>query len=119
MRGWILGLLFAAAPFSQADACTSISATLYFGKEAVTTLNVASGESCTRFTRPFTTARLTSLRVTSQPKHGVASFKDGVSPTYRSRPGFKGQDEYLYTVCGAKDTGSSGCSTVRVKVTVY
>jgi hypothetical protein len=118
MRVLALGLLLAVTWSSLADACAVGHGELFDKAESVTTMSVESGRSCSIPTFANDTATLTSVRIAKQAGNGFADIQDGSSLRYRSRPGFKGRDEFIVALC-ATVHGGKGCATVRVNVTVY
>jgi hypothetical protein len=66
--------------------------------------------------RVFGTGELHTIRIVEAPHHGAA-FLTGFNVGYRPRPGFKGEDSFVFLVAG-RDSGKPRTGTVRVRVTV-
>jgi hypothetical protein len=120
MRVRSLALLFVAVSGSQADACMvgGWRTNWTEAKETMTTMSVESGKGCAALTGVSGTSIYTKVYISTQAKNGFAEIRPGNSPGYRSRQGFKGEDEFVATFCGEGRSGK-GCPTVRIKVTVY
>ena len=90
------------------------------GSETSTTMHVSSGASC-RIT--FTLggkSSIDSIAITEQAKHGAAAWNGFIGypeVTYRSSPGYRGQDEFLFSISGASGRSDSPAN-VRVSVVV-
>jgi len=117
MRVWGLALLFAATFGSQADACMVNGFYFFFGTDTETTMNAESGKNCIVKLGTNNQASLKSARISAQAKNGFAGITGSNTPEYRSRPGFKGNDEFAATICGSSPA-RTGCTTLRVKVKV-
>ena len=120
MRALTIGLLLAATWSSLAEACAVAGGNFNWNAktETVTTMSVESGKDCLVTTWSAYSTTFTSVRVSAQARSGVADIKDGSTWRYRSRSGFKGNDEFAVFTCATLRRGK-GCATVRVKVTVY
>jgi hypothetical protein len=120
MRALMLGLLIAGTWSSLAHACATVGGHFAWNSktETVTTMTTESGKECLVLTWSAYSTAFASVRVSAQARNGVADIKDGSSWRYRSRPGFKGNDEFAIHTCANLRNGK-GCATVRVKVTVY
>ena len=92
----------------------------YHGSEVSTTMHVSSGVSCVI---TFTNGRhstIDSIAITEQAKHGAASWNGSsgyAGVTYRSSPGYRGPDEFLFSISGASAI-SDKPAIVRVSVNV-
>jgi hypothetical protein len=119
MRTWALALFFAVSWAAQAHACVVGGWRLFFDdkSETTTTMSVATGKGCAINPRTSGGSTFSSVRISKQAKSGFAEIRDGNSPGYRSRPDFKGQDEFVATFCG-EGAARKGCANLRVRVTV-
>jgi hypothetical protein len=88
----------------------------YFGSNTSTAMSVDSGQPCQVYANVGGTNIVTSVAVIASPRDGMASVSDNVV-TYRSRPGFTGQDSFTFSVSGS-GPGGSGSSSVQVSVSV-
>lgn len=88
----------------------------YFGSNTSTWMSAGSGQPCQVYANVGGTNVVTSVAVIAQPREGSASVSDNVV-TYRSRPGFTGQDSFTFEVSGS-GPGGSGSSSVQVSVSV-
>lgn len=88
----------------------------YFGSNTSTAMSVGSGQPCQVYASVGGTNIVTSVAVIAPPREGTASVSDNVV-TYRSRPGFTGQDSFTFSVSGS-GPGGSGSSSVQVSVSV-
>src|SRR5579871_2701519 len=112
----VLLLFFAATP-CRAE-CHVDHFNYYHGSEAPATMQVSSGAPCSM---KFTNGRksnIDSIAITKQANHGAASWNGSTAypaVSYRSSPGYKGQDEFLFEISGASQRSTSPAS-VRVSV---
>ncbi|MFN3349386.1 Ig-like domain-containing protein [Pseudorhodoplanes sp.] len=88
----------------------------YLGSNTSTSMSVGSGQPCQVYVNVGGTNIITSVAVTAHPSHGTASARDDIV-TYRSRPGFTGQDSFTFSLSGS-GPGGSGTSSVQVSVSV-
>ena len=88
----------------------------YFGSNTSTAMSAGSGQPCRIYAGAGGTNIVNSVAVIASPRHGTASVSDTVV-TYRSRPGFTGQDSFTFQVSGS-GPGGSGSSSVQVSVSV-
>jgi hypothetical protein len=116
-------LYFACLPFTcllanQASAECSVQRFSFFaGAEANSIMTVTSGKSCGVILHASGRSRFDNVGILGQPKHGTLSSRMGVGVTYRSSPGFKGDDAFVFTVTGQMRTGH-GTATIKIRVSV-
>jgi hypothetical protein len=83
-------------------------------------MRVSSGASCViKFTLGGKST-IDSIAVTEQAKHGAAAWNGGSGypeVTYKSSPGYKGQDGFIFSISGASARSDSP-AIVRVSVAV-
>lgn len=88
----------------------------YLGSNTSTSMSVGSGQPCQVYVNAGGTNIISSVAITVPPGNGSVSAGDDVV-TYRSRPGFTGQDSFTFSVSGS-GPGGSGTSSVQVNVSV-
>ncbi len=88
----------------------------YLGSNTSTSMSAGSGQPCQVYVNAGGTNVISSVVVTAPPANGTVSASDDVV-TYRSRPGFSGQDSFTFSVSGS-GPGGSGSSSVQVNVSV-
>jgi len=112
-------LIFAATP-CQAE-CHVDHFKFFHGSEVPATMHVTSGAPCSiKFTNDRQSS-IDSIAITGQPKHGSASWNGSngyPAVSYRSSPGYKGQDDFSFDISGTSQRSSSPAS-VRVSVDVH
>ncbi|MES2773048.1 MAG: Ig-like domain-containing protein, partial [Bacteroidota bacterium] len=65
----------------------------------------------------LTTLNLNSVTITTQPANGTVSIGANGQVTYTPKPGFTGEDEFKYTICGqAPDNFNCDEATVYIRV---
>jgi hypothetical protein len=102
---------------TQAATCEVFRQPLPFAIETTVEMIVLSGKDCrVRFPDEEIFA-ITSNEITARPLHGGARAQGRASAYYRSNPGFKGRDGFMFTLCGSDD-GKPGCTRVQVKILV-
>ena len=75
----------------------------YHGSETSTIMHVSSGASCGITFSIGGKSSIDLIGITEQAKHGAASwngFKAYPGVTYRSSPGYRGQDQFLLSISG-------------------
>jgi hypothetical protein len=90
------------------------------GSETSTTMHVSSGASCVIKFTISGKSTIDSIAIAEQAKHGAASwngFSGYPAVTYRSSPGYRGQDEFLLSISGASSRSDSPAN-LRVSVVV-
>jgi hypothetical protein len=111
-------LLLAATPCS-AD-CHVDHFNFFHGSESPATMHAGSGAPCSMNFVNGGKSNIDSIAITKQASHGAASW-DGSTAyprvSYRSSPGYKGQDEFSFDISGAS-TRSTSPASVRVSVDV-
>jgi hypothetical protein len=100
------------------DAACGVGQFSFFANQTTDVRMVAdSGKSCGIIVRAGSHSRYDGVNVRVPPRHGTVSSRAGVGVTYRSRPGFKGEDTFVFSVTGQMWSGT-GTATIRVAVTV-
>jgi hypothetical protein len=117
-RTVILFLLILASSSAPAPAQCAVQpwGIPYLGSNTSTSMSVGSGQPCQVYVNAGGTNVISSVAVTVPPGNGTVSASDDVV-TYRSRPGFTGQDSFTFSVSGS-GPGGSGTSSVQVNVSV-
>jgi hypothetical protein len=110
-------VLFVASSNTAQAACSVGRFGLFAGATTETTMVVSSGANCGINVRPGREGRFDSTRIVTPAKNGTVSRHAVGGFTYRSKPGFKGQDSFAFAVTG-KIRSVEGTATVRVSVTV-
>jgi hypothetical protein len=113
MKSGALALALLLAISTPAAAkCRFSSIRIYPNFDATQSGQAASEEQCTiRFSNSYG-GGLAAIKIAHQPKHGsvVSSYGAGfMSVTYKSNTGYKGSDEFVYTISSgtAKTHGDS------------
>lgn len=88
-----------------------------FGSELELDVEITGGTRCPITVRLGANSSAQSNRISSPPANGMARTSGAAGVLYQPRVGFTGKDAFAFTVCGSGG-GRSGCSTVRVRVTV-
>ena len=112
--------LLLLAPTPCRAACQVDHYNFYHGSEVSTTMYVTSGAQCSIDFQISGKSSIDSIAITKQASHGAASWNgSNAYPTvsYRSSPGYKGQDEFSFDISGASSRSTSPAS-VRVSVDV-
>lgn len=105
---------------SAADAatCEVFRQPLAFATDARIEMIVRSGRDCrVRFPSDEITFVIERNELTGRPLHGGARVQGAATAYYRSNPGYKGYDYFMFQVCGRHDE-RPGCSNILVKVLV-
>jgi hypothetical protein len=92
----------------------------YHGSESPAMMHVTSGAPCSMKFSNGGTSNIESIAITKQAAHGAASWNGSTAypaVSYRSSPGYKGQDEFSIDISGASVRSTSPAS-VRVSVDV-
>jgi len=119
MRNQVLAAAVISAVVSPAFAdCNMIGGRLFPGAEVNSTMMVSSGKPCGVVLFAGGQSRFDSIGVTARPKHGSLLPRAGVGVTYLSSRGYKGVDEFAFTVTGQMPGGGRGTATVRIRVNV-
>jgi hypothetical protein len=111
-------LLLATTP-CQAE-CHVDHFNFYHGSEAPATMHVSSGAPCLMKFTNHGRSNIDSIAITKQASHGTASWNGSTAypgVSYRSSPGYKGEDEFSFDISGASGRSTSPAS-VRVSVEV-
>src|SRR5689334_19883243 len=89
------------------------------GGTGVMHVNIITGKPCplTRDLRSLGTSHMTHpVQIASKPSNGVATVS-GYIVTYRSRPGYLGQDSFVFLIKGSHNNVAY-TSTMRVELVV-
>jgi hypothetical protein len=112
--GVILATLLPAV--AHAD-CRVLRFNMFPGTESSSTMYAPSGRNCGVIVHASGSSRFDSISIVAQPKHGTLVARTGVGVTYRSQPGYKGEDSFAYAVTG-QFKGGSGTARNRINVIV-
>jgi hypothetical protein len=111
------GALALLAISSQAEAGTCQVDPLPLARkiDAESRMVVSSGTACgMSITLP---GAINNIKIMQKPKSGIAGIR-GSTVFYVAKPGFKGQDEFVYIYEGAEAYGGEINITIRQKVDV-
>jgi hypothetical protein len=109
------GIGFAPA---QADDCEVFRRPVRLGVDTTVEMIARSGKDCrVRFQRDEV-FDVDTIELSARPLHGGARVQPPYAAYYRSNPGYRGRDHFIFTLCGTHG-GRSGCSGVYVKVIVH
>src|SRR5215831_16011129 len=119
MRRLVLATLFLSA-LGTADASAACNATRFrfnLGAEQNTWTNmvVSSGKRCSILLQAGSRSAFSSFSVSVLPRNGTARVDGGSRVVYQSRPGYKGEDSFSFTVSG---TGAHGSGKTIIRVAV-
>ena len=114
VAAFMLSLTFFAGP-AHAE-CYVGSFRFYAGTDASTIMRVTSGKNCRVIVFASALSRFDNIAITERPKHGTLSPHMGVGVSYKSAAGFKGDDDFLFTVVGEMVHGNA--ARIKVHVTV-
>jgi hypothetical protein len=92
----------------------------YHGSEVPATMHTSSGAPCSMNFVNGGKSNIDSIAITKQASQGAASWNGSTAyprVSYRSSPGYKGQDEFSFDISGAS-TRSTSPASVRVSVDV-
>ena len=118
LRAPAILLLLAATPCEA--KCNVDHFRYYHGSEAPATMHVTGGASCDMNFSNGAKSSIDSIAITEQAKHGAASWNGSCGypkVTYKSSPGYRGQDEFLLSISGAS-VRSDSPAMLRVSVDV-
>ena len=114
----IAGIAFSSVLASPARAECSVPYSRFFpGSETSQVMTVTSGRTCGINLSAAGQSRFDAVGIAERPKHGTVTPRAGGGVTYRSAPGYRGTDSFVFTVTGTMSTGT-GTARVRVQVTV-
>ena len=103
---------------TRAEAACQVSAHRFvFGSELDLDVEITGGTRCPITVRLGAKSTAQSNRISSPPANGMARTSGAAGVLYQPKAGFTGRDAFAFTVCGSGG-GRSGCSTVRVRVTI-
>lgn len=105
-------LLTAGSSFAE---CTVQRFNFFPGSEAQAAMSVTTGRTCGIISHAAGQSRFDDVRIIERPKHGTLSPNPGTGVNYRSAPGYRGEDSFVYSITGQMKAGR-GTATIRVKV---
>jgi hypothetical protein len=106
----------AAGPAAGAE-CVVYRYPIVFNADSEARMIVESGKDC-RVSFPLTEKmRVDSNEITAKPRYGGVRVHGTSGAYYRSNPGYRGPDQFAFSVCRA-DAGKTTCADVVVKVEV-
>ena len=110
-----IAVLMLTAPAEA--ACQVPPHRFVFGSELELEVEITGGTRCPITVRLGAKSTAQSNRITNPPANGTARTSGAAGVIYQPKAGFTGRDAFAFTVCGGGG-GRSGCSTVRVRVSV-
>ena len=118
MSRWIwLGGLMLMFGNTQAEACVA-RFSFTFGSATSGSMGANSGQPCAaQAERTGSKTVIRKVTVIAPPRNGTASA-GGHGVTYRSKPGYKGDDAFTFTIFGDGNAGTNTTATVQMAVTV-
>jgi hypothetical protein len=117
MRGaFVLTFLYLAFIEPAQAACHTYRWQSKWGTEMNAYMETDGAACRTWASRMGGTSEVHSVNIASPASHGTASVS-GRTVTYRPRPGFKGEDSFVFALVGQKD-GRAERATIRVSVAV-
>lgn len=119
MRTIVLAAAIAVLmPTTRAEAACQVSPHQFtFGSDIELEAEITGGTRCPITVRLGAKSTAQSNRITNPPANGIARTSGAAGVLYQPRAGFTGRDAFAFLVCG-RGAGRSGCSTVRVRVTI-
>src|SRR5438067_13090096 len=117
MRRYAVAIGLSLFPVAAQADCPSVRWNFNFGQET-TTSREPDGAPCTfRMTDVGGDRAVYGVEIPTPPKHGSASASGRATVIYQPRPGFKGEDTFVFELVGRMN-GSPTSAKVRVTVTV-
>jgi hypothetical protein len=119
MRTIVLAAAIAALMLTtRAEAACQVSPHRFvFGSDIELDVEITGGTRCPIAVRLGTKSTARSNRISNPPANGMARTSGAAGVLYQPKAGFSGKDVFAFIVCGSGG-GRSGCSTVRVRVTI-
>jgi len=103
---------------ARAEAACEVSQHRFtFGSDVDLDVEITGGTRCPITVRIGAKSKAQSNRISSPPTNGTVRTSGAAGVLYQPKAGFTGKDAFAFAVCGSGG-GRSGCSTVRVRVTV-
>jgi len=103
---------------TRAEAACQVSPHRFvFGSDIELDIEITGGTRCPITVRLGAKSKTHSNRITNPPANGTARTSGAAGVLYQPKAGFTGRDALAFLVCGSGG-GRSGCSTVRVRITV-
>jgi hypothetical protein len=124
--------MLSAAVLALGTASSYASCQVSHGKwmldqESTATIQLAAGASCSYRVSPGSSTDVKSVAITQKPQHGSASASGSLVDIlirYQANPGYKGSDEFVYSISGATSRSVAGLRSpegvakIRVSVDV-
>jgi hypothetical protein len=119
------GRIIPAAAIAAAIECTPVHAAdcevfrqrVPIGRDVNIEMIAQSGKDCRiRFHREEV-FDVETYELSARPLHGGARVQSAFIAYYRSNPGYRGRDHFIFTLCGSQ-AGQTGCSNILVKIVV-
>lgn len=114
-RAWIVAAILCSIS-GAAEARCYARWTFHWGGERDSHWETDGGSCVTRLGGTRGTGEVHSFKIATAARHGTA-LASGSTVSYRPRPGYKGDDSFVFVVIGNAD-GVARQATVRVRVTV-
>lgn len=86
-----------------------------FGFNSQGTIDLNSGETCNLFLN--TSGTIESSKISQRPRNGTLTIVDSSNAQYKPRPGFRGTDQFAFTVSG-RTMNTSGTSVLKITANV-
>ncbi|HEY8268939.1 MAG TPA: hypothetical protein VIG34_09790 [Xanthobacteraceae bacterium] len=103
---------------THAEAACQVSPHRFvFGSDIELDVEITGGTRCPIAVRIGEKSTARSNRISSPPANGMVRTSGAAGVLYQPKAGFTGKDVFAFAVCGSGG-GRSGCSTVRVRVTI-
>lgn len=103
---------------ARAANCEVFGRPVALGVDTGVEMITRSGKDCrVRFYRDEV-FEVETLELSARPLHGGARVQAPYSAYYRSNPGYRGRDHFIFTLCGSQGR-KTGCSSVYVKVVIH
>jgi hypothetical protein len=112
-------LLLSLTSGAWAVECLYTAFTMYIARQNQTHMTARSGQPCTMGNGVNASVRygLHGTKITARPRNGSV-VANGLIVTYRSRPGFKGQDFFKFSVIGSRHGQQKIMVEAPINVTV-
>jgi hypothetical protein len=112
----LAAVLLSICGTANAAPC-AVGGTWNFGSDSTSYMLVPHGGRCSLMVRAGARSTFSSMSVSAPPRHGTARVDGGSRVVYQSKPGYRGEDTFSYTVSGV-DSRGPGKTIIRVAVTV-
>jgi len=115
MRRLLLATGLALFSFAARADCSSVRWNFIFGQETTTSRETDGAPCSFRMTDVGGDRAVFGVEVPVPPKHGTATPAGRATVIYRPRPGFKGEDSFVFELV---DKLGGNPTSARVRVTV-